>query len=124
MSGILAFLPKNRMLLGGIVLLVVLAAYYIYSRGSSKTREPFQTTAAPVTTSTNPTAAFAAAVTIPATPPPDLVNNPDVCNMLKNMLNVTTAQMNNDLVKMNPGQLKLIQTSHDSIVKQIADLKC
>ena len=112
------------MLLGGLALVVILATYYFYSRGSSRTRESFQTTAAPVTTAESPSAAFAAAVTLPTPPPPDLVSNPDVCNMLKNMLKVTSSQMENDLVKANPGQLKLIQTSHESIQKQIVDLKC
>jgi hypothetical protein len=56
--------------------------------------------------------------------PEVLIGDPETCRIMKNILDVTNAKLEEAQVSNNPTELNLITTTKLSIEKQYAALKC
>jgi hypothetical protein len=56
--------------------------------------------------------------------PQALIGDPETCKIMKNILNVTNAKLEQAQASNNPTELNIIITTKESIEKQYAALKC
>lgn len=94
-----------------VVVSLVAAGIYWNSRRSRKSQGLFPKSMEPFQNATG-------------TGAEELVGNPEVCKMMKNLLTTVSGNLTNAQARNNPAQIQLLEVSKRSIEAQIANLKC